>query len=310
MNIFKALSQGYGSITETNFTSFLTYLLSEENECNNYLLIIFIQYIEKITKNSILKDLLKIDSDSLREISELFKNRYEYIVEPEKKLGNLRTDIFIKISKKDSEHSILNLMIEAKIEKNAIKENQLNSQISKFREVEDSDKEIKIIPILISPDDDLFLKCYNNSNKDLCWIKWSKSELSIVSIFRELLEFERIAKIEPFDFSLTFLIKSFIDYLEKSFNKSLLLNYSVAGIPEKESVIIIIDGRKITLRRFKNNMIRIYDENNYEMETEVKKELRNINEKYKLGIIFDGKNTQIIGRDVINKIKEIQDTGT
>ena len=280
MNIFKALSQGYGSITETNFTSFLTYLLSEENECNNYLLIIFIQYIEKITKNSILKDLLKIDSDSLREISELFKNRYEYIVEPEKKLGNLRTDIFIKISKKDSEHSILNLMIEAKIEKNAIKENQLNSQISKFREVEDSDKEIKIIPILISPDDDLFLKCYNNSNKDLCWIKWSKSELSIVSIFRELLEFERIAKIEPFDFSLTFLIKSFIDYLEKSFNKSLLLNYSVAGIPEKESVIIIIDGRKITLRRFKNNMIRIYDENNYEMETEVKKELRNINEKY------------------------------
>ena len=201
-------------------------------------------------------------------------------------------------------------MIEAKIEKNAIKENQLNSQISKFREVEDSDKEIKIIPILISPDDDLFLKCYNNSNKDLCWIKWSKSELSIVSIFRELLEFERIAKIEPFDFSLTFLIKSFIDYLEKSFNKSLLLNYSVAGIPEKESVIIIIDGRKITLRRFKNNMIRIYDENNYEMETEVKKELRNINEKYKLGIIFDGKNTQIIGRDVINKIKEIQDTGT
>ena len=97
--------------------------------------------------------------------------------------------------------------------------------------------------------------------------------------------------------------------MENSFSKSLFLNYSVAGIPEKERVSVEIESKNYTIRRFKNNMIRIYDEEENEINVEVKNELRKINNKYNLGVNFTGKNTQIIGKDIISKLKELQNTG-
>jgi uncharacterized protein YlaI len=307
MNIFKALSQGYGSITETNFTSFLSYLLSSDNECSNYLLIIILQFIEKNKNISIFRDILKIKGNSIRELSDLFNNKYKYTVEPERNFGNQRLDIFIRISKKDIEEDLLFLIMEAKIEKSAIKEGQINLQVNKF--LEEYTNQSKYIPILISPDDESFLRCYNNLTNELCWIKWSNNDNSVVSFLRELLELERVAMIEPFDVSLTYLIKSFIDYLEKSFSKSNSLNYSVAGIPEKERVLVEIDNKNYTIRRFKNEMIRIYDEEENEINTEIKNELRRINSKYNLGVVFEGKTTHALGRIIISKLKVLQNTG-
>ena len=126
MNIFKALSQGYGSITETNFTSFLSYLLSSDNECKNYFLIITLQSIERSNNISIFKDILKIESNSIREISDLLYKKFDYTVETEKNFGNQRLDIFISILKKDTDLNVLSLIMEAKIVKSAIKEDQIN----------------------------------------------------------------------------------------------------------------------------------------------------------------------------------------
>lgn len=41
MNIFKSLSQGNGTISETNITSFLSYLLNSTNELDNSFLVLF-----------------------------------------------------------------------------------------------------------------------------------------------------------------------------------------------------------------------------------------------------------------------------
>ena len=64
-------------------------------------------------------------------------------------------------------------------------------------------------------------------------------------------------------------------------------------------------------QRFSNNMIRIFDENEDLLETYVKPILRNTIKKYDLDIELKNstgadKNTQILGRDVINKLKTIK----
>ena len=47
MNIFKSLSQGNGSISETNITSFLSYLLNSTNELDNSFILLFLELIDK-----------------------------------------------------------------------------------------------------------------------------------------------------------------------------------------------------------------------------------------------------------------------
>lgn len=305
MNIFNALSQGYGSITETNFTSFLCYLLTDRNECKNYVFIEFLRIIEKQLNELILKDLFKINSNNIRETSNSFNNYFQYSVEPEKTFADIRTDIFIRVyDKANSEKDLLYIIIEAKIAKSSVRELQLNEQVNKFKETDEYSKSAKIIPILLSPNDEYFKKCFNEINEKICWLNWSSSENSIVNLLRILIEYETYAKIEPIDFSTNFLIKSFIDFIEQSFSKSTNLNYSVAGISEKEKIEFELDGNKYILRRFQNNMIRIYDTNENIQNMEVKSILKKINTQYNLNVSLGKKNTRILGRDIIKNFKE------
>ena len=47
MNIFKALSQGDGSINETNVTSFLSFIFNETNNFSASFPFLFLEHIEK-----------------------------------------------------------------------------------------------------------------------------------------------------------------------------------------------------------------------------------------------------------------------
>jgi hypothetical protein len=46
MNIFKALSGGNGTISETNVTSFMSYLLDSTNELKNSFFVLFARLID------------------------------------------------------------------------------------------------------------------------------------------------------------------------------------------------------------------------------------------------------------------------
>ncbi len=306
MNIFYALTQGYGSITETNLTSFLCYLLSDSNDCKNYFFIEFVKLIEEELNISIIKNILKIESNSIRDISSGFNNKYQFTVEPEKIFDDVRTDIFIRIyDRTKSEDDYIYLIVEAKVNKSAVKSGQLNKQINNFKKTEEyNNKNALIIPILLSPDDNYYNKCYEKEVNNLCWIKWSNTEKSIVKSLRNLIEYEHLAKIDPFDFSTTFIIKSFIDFIEKYFTKNLSINYSVAGIPEQENIEFKLEDKIFILRRFQNNMIRIYDSDDQEINKDVKPILRDIINDYNLNIDIDNKNTQTLGKEIIKKLKE------
>lgn len=303
MNIFNALSQGYGSISETNYTSFLSFLLTDNNECKNYFFIEFLRSIENEADLSIINNILKIDQKTIRDISNAFRNEYQFTVEPEKSFTGIRTDIFIRIyDRTENEKDIMYFIIEAKISKSAVKINQLDEQIINFKNSEEYNKDAIIFPILICPDDNYYTKCFSQTLENVCCIKWLNSSGSITSSLRKLIELDHYAQIEPFDFSVLFILKSFIDFIETSFSKSLYINYSVSGIPEKDKTKFILNDKTYILRRFQNNMIRIYDDNENLQTSEVKPVLRDIIKEYNLEISLENKTTQMLGRDIITAL--------
>jgi uncharacterized protein YlzI (FlbEa/FlbD family) len=62
---------------------------------------------------------------------------------------------------------------------------------------------------------------------------------------------------------------------------------------------INIDNESYTIKKFENKMIRVFDNDDELLDIEVKSFLRKINEKYNLGIEFEGKNTQFLGEKII-----------
>jgi len=77
-----------------------------------------------------------------------------------------------------------------------------------------------------------------------------------------------------------------------------------------EQATFEINNTKYALKRFENNMIRIFTSNNEMLDTQVKPVLREIIDNYHLDIslkLKSGvlKNTQILGKDVIKALKSI-----
>lgn len=58
MNIFKVLSEGNGKISETNITSFLSYLLNSKNELDNAFLLLFFELIDNNLEEKEIESLL------------------------------------------------------------------------------------------------------------------------------------------------------------------------------------------------------------------------------------------------------------
>ena len=108
MNIFKALSQGDGSINETNVTSFLSYIFNETNEFSSSFLLLFLEQIEKQLNDYDLQNIIKISGKNYRQRINDFKNKYTYSAIPEYRLqkdGKIQdVDILLTISEKINEN--------------------------------------------------------------------------------------------------------------------------------------------------------------------------------------------------------------
>lgn len=122
---------------------------------------------------------------------------------------------------------------------------------------------------------------------------------------------EQNAEIEPIDSNTQYIIKSFVHYLSTEFSlkEKGKKNYSYKGFDVVGIAQTSLDKTKYTIKRFSNNMIRLFDEDDNLLEVEVKPILKDINSFYKLGIDIyhstgKAKNTQIFGREIINKLNE------
>ena len=81
MNIFKALSEGNGRISETNLTSFLSFLLNNNKLFGSSFFLLFIDGLSKILENN--HDVLQLIGNSFRERSADFERKYIHLAIPE-----------------------------------------------------------------------------------------------------------------------------------------------------------------------------------------------------------------------------------
>lgn len=322
MNIFKALSEGNGRISETNITSFVSYLLDSANELKNSFFVLFAHLIDsEITENKVC-NLLNIHQKSIREQILYFSNRYVVSSEPEylmQKLDGTKQipDILLRITSKPTGEDVAFIIIENKISKTAIKRGQLEKQFDYFKSSDDYDESKPFYSVLITPDENVFEQLYKSAvekNVNTTWLKWinhNDNKKSIEAILRQLIKYEHNAEIEPIDPNTQFIIKSFVDYIATEFSKKEYgkKNFSFNGFDVVGEAYASIENEKYLIKRFSNNMIRLFDKDENLLNTEVKPVLRKINETYNLGIdLYHGtgktKNTQILGREIINELNK------
>lgn len=321
MNIFKALSEGNGRITETNITSFLNYLLDNSNELNNSFFVLFMELIDSHLEDNKLSDLLDIKQKSIRERIRSFSSKYIVNSEPEysivEKNGTRQIpDILTRVSSRITEEDVAFLIIENKISRNAITIGQIERQYEYFTKSEDYNDGIPVYSILITPDEKPFEKLYLpavNRNVRTLWLKWvnhTDNSKSIEAVSKKLIRYEQNADIQPINPNTQFIIKSFIDYLATEFALKEIgkRNNSYLGFDVIDSVETYMDNKTYIIKRFSNNMIRVFDKKDNLLEIEVKPFLRTINNTYNLGIDLlhstgKAKNTQVLGREIITKLK-------
>jgi len=321
MNIFKALSEGNGRISETNVTSFMSYLLDSTNELKNSFFVLFAHLVDSEISENKICDSLKINQKTIREQILYFSSEYVVASEPEYKIqkedGTKQIpDILLRISSKATGEDIAFIIIENKINKAAIKKGQLEKQFDYFKNSDDYDESKLVFSVLITPDEDIFKKLYESVEKRikatwLRWINYKDNNKSIEAVLRELIKYEQDAEIEPIDPNTQFIIKSFIDYIATEFsgNENGRKNFSYYGFDVVGEASASVGNKNYLIKRFSNNMIRLFDEQEKLLNIEVKPILRKINDEYHFEINLyhstgKAKNTQILGREIINKLND------
>jgi hypothetical protein len=316
MNVFKALSEGHGRISETNITSFISYLLNSRNELKNSFFILFALLVDSELSENKICDLLNIKQKSIRERILYFSNEYFVSSEPEhriKKDGEQQfqiPDVFVRIYSRDKEKIKAFLLIENKIKKGSKTQGQLEKQLIYFKNSGDGDdyeENIPVYSIFITPDEESFRSSYESARKEnsnTIWLKWvnhAESDKSIEAKLRELVKHEQNAEIEPIDPNTQFIIKSFVDYLATEFSEKERgkMGFSVNGFDVVEQAEVIVENLSFTIKMYENNMIRLFDADDNMLNTKVKPFLRRINEEYNLEIGLESKNTQILGKEII-----------
>jgi len=290
MNIFKALSEGNGRISETNITSFMSYLLDSANELNNSFFILFAKLIDSQLNDEKIFDLLKINQNSIREQIIYISEKYNVSSEPEYSIKDADgkkqiPDILLRITSKQEEQDVAIIIIENKISKAAIKKGQIEKQYNYFTTSQEYNDSIPVYSVLITPDEKLFENLYfpaTENNVRTLWLKWvnhSDNENSIEAMLRHMIKHEQNAEIEPIDSNTQYIIKSFVHYLASEFSQKSRSkkNYSFKGFDLITIAQATIGKKTFIIKRFSNNMIRLFDQDDNLMETEVKPILQQIN---------------------------------
>jgi hypothetical protein len=295
-------------------------LLDSTNELNDSFFVLFAQLIDSQIDNNKICDLLGINQKSVRTRIRHLSNSYVVRCEPEYHIKDTDgrkqiPDILVTVSSRKEEDAVAYIIIENKIKKSAIKEGQVDTQFEYFTKYEDKSR--PVYSVLITPDEKAFEQLYKsakNKNSRTAWLKWinhSDDAFSIESILRQLIQHEHNAEIEPIDPNTQFIIKSFIDYIASEFSlkENGKMNFSYKGFETVDEARVVIDGIEYYIKRFSNNMIRLFDNENNLLDVEVKPVLRNVNEKCKLEIGLNdstgkAKNTQVLGREIINGLKK------
>ena len=168
--------------------------------------------------------------------------------------------------------------------------------------------------MLITPPDEIFRQVFDSVvsvNNNSIWLNWTDSSLgrlSVEKMLKKLISLENDLEISPINENSKYILKSFADHISSELSeKNKQYNFSIAGAAV-ESADFVKEDEQLTLKRFDNKMIRIFNNEGELLDIQVKPVLREIISKYKLNIdLFREpgklKNTQTLGKDVIDQLK-------
>lgn len=339
MNIFKILANGDGTINEANVSAFLGYLLDPYADHG-----LGFEFLEKFIKQILPEfKVKKYDYEILFEQA-FKEDKSKQIVDIvilcfENSRGEAKESFAKSIIENDRQLTTF-FLIENKIRKSSETKgqliNQFNATISeleKINKIKNFSENISenIYSIYITPNKKDFSEEFisldrSNHSHHYAWKKDKTNHLekpentqnfagktdensSIYEILKTIIHDESKGEIEAINEYTKHTIKSFIQFIANDFKSEQQeekerKSYSIEGLEIKNYVEVIYNNKNIIIRRFENNMIRIFDKDGKEMNVNVKNILKEIDLQFGFKIYDINKTTQMIGRDVINALNE------
>jgi len=320
MNLFKALSNGHGKISETNITSFLSYLLNQTSELGVTFAALLLKRLDDDLDNWI-SQTLNLTGLTLREFVGVLERDYFISADPEVAvIGNGSkqiVDIILTISDPKSQKDLIYILIENKVNSGAKNPPQCAKQYLTFKASEDFENTANVVSLLVTNDDKAFQSTFENVRKvndKSAWLKWIGKEEdaapSIYELIQDLLHKEHIGALPPISLETKGILRQFNDFLWSEFypQSKTKRQVTINGIDQIEQVEVSINGRIEVLARYANQSIRFLDQKNEVISQPVKPKLIHLIENLGLNVdlhLSTGypKNTRTLGKDAIAAIK-------
>ncbi len=318
MNIFRALSQGYGRLNEENLSAMLGFLLApyEPHGMSDVFLRRFLEAISRKSGNPSYFDKL-IYSPSTINAQVVFESAYLVGINNDTR----RVDIEIRIYEQDTEalpREIHRIAIENKIQPAAAQANQLNDEYWGIqKKIRDDDEESQITMVFLTPyskqsklvSEFDALEILDGSSDQKVWLYWhtEQDEDTICGLIRNILRQETEAHIDPISDYMLHTLKAFVRHIVETVEAPVQkTEFNIGGLIDQ--VVVQLSIGQYRLERYQSSSIRIFNLDKQEYQEPVTPLLRKIIQEKKLGISqqFDSgkdKNTRTLGKEIMTKLQ-------
>jgi len=317
MNIFYALSEGRGRLTETNLSAFLAFLLTPQAAHG----------FGDIFLRTFLSEVARECGDPGRFQAVLAKRQITVQVGLEVRYqGAVSRTVDVDVQVFDAataQRKLHHLIIENKINAGAAQAEQLKDQFNCVRQTLGEEDPCPITAIFLTPPGDArtlalefdSLQLGESSEHKKAWLRWrgasgSTASRTIVDLIRELLRREAVAEIEPIGDYTRHTLKAFVQFLERVIVPPTLVRTRAST--DADSVVaqreVSVDGTRFFIVRYASDTIKLFDAET-EQEFAAHPLLRKINAQYGLNIPLDRiqgspLNTRQLGRKVLDALEQ------
>lgn len=315
MNIFRALSEGNGRLSETNLSAFLAYLLnpSQTHGLGDRFLRSFLQAVADGCGQP----------DRFANVLRMPAIRADVGLEVKREHNGVTRTVDVDVTLIEEligseQRDAHQLIIENKIKASAADREQFRDEFDCARA--DVDATTSVTAVFLTPDlqnaalqqqyDALQIAAKNEDAKT--WLHWNGGgdSQSVVDMLRELLHMEQEAKIEPINEYTRHTIKAFINFIE------VLLKRSTRGAAFRTADMPVAEEKQVTLGQderyrlvlFSNGAVKVFTEDdNCNEEVAALGILKKVNQALNLKVSLTystgrNKNTRQLGKEVIAAI--------
>ncbi|WP_454875211.1 PD-(D/E)XK nuclease family protein [Paraburkholderia xenovorans] len=318
MNIFYALSEGRGRLTETNLSAFAAFLLAPHQPHG----------LSNAFLRAFLTEVAACCGEPERFSAALSHPLLSVEVGLEKGYGkpvSRIVDIEIKLvtGDGDAQQTVHHIVIENKVKAGAAQPQQLAEQFACISEVNRDSPTVITVVFLTPPGEAAALQAEfaaldieSRHPHRKAWLRWTggpEGQRPVSELIRDLLRREAIADIEPITDYTRHTLKAFVQFLQQR-----IVDESVAkrrfASPDLTDVIeqrlVELDGKDYVITRYRGAgataPVKVFDAE-ADQEVDALPMLRVANAQYALGIKLYGSggqpiNTQLLGKFVLSEL--------